>query len=238
MKTAGGTDIQQHREDSRIRTSGDHLHHHKSSAKQDMNRRRKEDLKKLDQLRGMYDSSRNNRNLTSRCPTRQDSRCANARLSRPATSQATTSGWVNEAKRDQRKVDHSHPVTQQRRSRGRAFVRDVTYLQLEQQHLDESCCWNEIPRKTDAHFKTDQMQSSKPPDFDLDNIMLRAKHRSESGVAMVMVRLKNHKQTRKSADDAIAPEASSLEIAEHTCAPHVSRRFSGILKVQKPLTPT
>lgn len=193
-QTARGTDIEQDREDRRTRIHGDHIHHHKSSAKPD-NRRRREDLKKLDQLRSMYDSSRNNRNATSRCPTRQaSSRCANERLSRPAT-QATTSRW--DAKRDQCKVGCSHPVTKQRRSRGRAFVRHVMDLQLEQQHLDESCCWNEIPRNTDVHSKTDhsgQVQSSKPPDFDLDNIMLRAKHRSESGVAMVTVRLRNHKQ--------------------------------------------
>ena len=237
-QTAPAMDVERDRENSRMITRGDPTHHQKGPAKPNRNRRRKEDWKKLEQLSGVYDLSRNNRNAISRCPTRRGSRCTNARLSRPAT-RATTSRQDNETKRDQNKVRHSHPVTQQRRSRGREFVRGVMDLQLEQQHLDESCCWNEIPRKTDAHSKTNhsgQIQTAKPLDFDLDNIMLRAKHRSQSGVAMVTVRLRNHKQTRKSADDAIAPGGFSQEIAEHTA--RVSRRFSGMLKVQKPLAPT
>ena len=224
--------VERDREGGSRRAHGDHTQ--KASAKQsESSKRREEDRKKLEQLRGIYDSSRNNRNhVYSRCPTRQASRCAKTR---PAT-RASTSGWEEGTKKCQPKANRSRPVTQLGRSRGRAFIKDVTDLQLEQQRLDESCCWNEIPQKTNFRSETRPVQSSKPLDFDLDNIMLRARHRNQSGVAMVTVRLRNHKQSRRPADGAIVPGASPREIAEHTA--RANRRFNGLLRVQKPLAPT
>ena len=195
------------------RLSGDYVHNQKPRG----NRRGREvDDKKLEKLRSIYDSSSRKSKATpsQQSSTRQHSRCGNRRMmSRPVTR---LSSWEQTTKRtNQPKISQSRPVTQvgQRRSKGgeegqlqpspgRASVKEMMDLE---RHLDESCCWNEIPTKTKSHSKTDQsgqrLQSSKPEtgngtetlDFDVNDIMLRAKHKNHGGVAMVTVRLRKQR---------------------------------------------
>ena len=202
-----------HELEQKKRSSGDYVHHQKPS---ESKRRREEDERKLEKLRSIYDSSsRKNKatpNQQSRSPSRLHSRCGNRRMmSRPVTR---LSSWEQTTRRtDQPKASSSRPVTQagQRRSKGgeegqssptRASVKEM--LDLEQR-LDESCCWNEIPVKTQFHSKTNhsgqKSQNSKTEngnstetlDFDLNDIMLRAKYNSQGGVAMVTVRLRKQR---------------------------------------------
>ena len=195
------------------RSSGDYVHHQKPN---ESRRRREEDKRKLEKLRSIYDSSLRKNKVTpsqqSRSPSRLHSRCGNRRMmSRPVTR---LSSWEERSNRtNQPKASPSRPVTQagQRRSKGgeegqpssghsKPSVKEM--LDLERR-LDESCCWNEIPVKTQSHSKTNQSgyksQNSKTEngtetlDFDLNNIMLRAKHKSQGGVAMVTVRLRRQR---------------------------------------------
>ena len=190
------------------KSSGDYVHHQKPS---ESRRRREEDERKLEKLRSIYDSSsRKNKatpNQQSRSPSRLHSRCGNRRMmSRPVTR---LSSWEQTTRSiNQSKSSPSRPVTQagQRRSKGgedgqssptRASVKEMIDLE---RRLDESCCWNEIPVKTYSHSKTNQKsQNSKTEngteklDFDLNDIMLRAKHKNQGGVAMVTVRLRKQR---------------------------------------------
>ena len=190
--------------------------------------RREEDSKKLEELKDIYDSSRKtNRVVTSRCGRNRE-----PSNSRPVTRPTTSSCEQKRSKH--RYKDHSRPVTQMGRSRVRPLMRQtVDYAKL---NLDESCCWNEITRNAGSHSKTEQVQSSDTMDFDLDNILLKAKHRNRDGVAMVTVSLRNRRQANRLTDERIVAGASPKEIAEHTA--RVNKKFDGILKVQKPLTST
>lgn len=195
------------------RSSGDYVHHQKPS---ESRRRREEDERKLEKLRSIYDSSSRKNKVTpsqqNRSPSRLHSRCGNRRMmSRPVTR---LSSWEQRSNgTNQQKVSPSRPVTQagQRRSKGeeeaqpspghgKPSVKEM--LDLERR-LDESCCWNEIPVKSQSHSKTNQSghksQNSKTGDgtetldFNLNDIMLRAKHKSQGGITMVTVRLRKQR---------------------------------------------
>ena len=131
------------------------------------------DKRKLEQLKDIYDSSRHNRTLPSRCPTRQASRCGHRRASSRATdTRPTTSSQEHSTKRT-RNISQSRPVTQTGRYRGRAFVREPA--QMEQPlALDESCCWNEIPRRIGSHSNSNgQVQGSNTLDLTSTTLCLR-----------------------------------------------------------------
>ena len=121
-------------------------------------------------------------------------------MSRSVTQLASWEQTTKSSGMNQSKVSPSRPVTQagQRRSKGngdepgqasptRASVKEI--LDLERR-LDESCCWNEIPVKTQFHSKTVTNSGQKSQnnskrgnrtemlDFDLNDIMLRVKHKS------------------------------------------------------------
>ena len=137
-------------------------------------------------------------------------------MSRSVTQLASWEQTTKSSGTNQSKVSPSQPVTQpgQRRSKGngdelgqasptRASVKEI--LDLERR-LDESCCWNEIPVKTQFHSQTmtNSGQKSKNNsktgngtetlDFDLNDIMLRVKHKSQGSVAMVTVQLRKTKE--------------------------------------------
>ena len=115
---------------------------------------------------------------------------------------------------NQLKVGPSRPVTQteQRRSKvghgeteGALTTTSVKEMMDLEQCLDESCCWNEIPVKTQSHSKanhSEQKQNSmtgtETLEFDLNDMMLRTKHRSQGGVAMVTVRLRKQRNQHNS----------------------------------------
>ena len=232
-------------------------HEHRSTTKPNRTRRGDEDWRKLEQLKSIYDSSRNNKHAPSysQSPTRQPSRCGNrGRSSRPVTRMMTS-----REQKTKRSQNYSRPVTRMAQSRGaegnsRTTVKEMVDLE---RRLDESCCWNEIPPRTDSHSITNhpkpvhgsdkanlysQTQAA-TLDIDLDDIMLRAKHRSQGGVAMVTMRLRkqryqHHRQSHRSTDhySTISPGASPQEIAEHMA--RVKKRFEGILDIQKPQATT
>lgn len=221
------------------RASEDHVQ--RISGKPNRSRTQEEqDTKKLEHLRGIYDRPsrrRSHRGMPSRCPTRQSSRCGNTRPSNHVTSTTTTTRPSTSSckqRNTEQKGNHSRPVTQLGRSRGRGFVRQV--INYEQPNLDESCCWNEIPRKSDSHT-TETDSSAKPLDFELDDIMFKAKSRTQTGVAMVTVRLRNYTgHSRRSANDRIMAGATPQATVEHNA--RVNRRFDGVLNIQKPLATT
>ena len=206
--------------EQRKRLSRENKPHHQKPS-ESRRRREEEDERKLEKLRSIYDSSSRKNKSTlgpSRGPSRLHSRCGNRRMmSRPVTRLASWEKTTKSSGTNQSKVSPSRPVTQagQRRSKGsgdepgqaspiRASVKEM--LDLERR-LDESCCWNEIPVKTQFHFKTTTNSGQKSqnnsktenrtemPDFDLNDIMLRAKHKSQGSVAMVTVRLRKQRNT-------------------------------------------
>ena len=205
--------------EQRKRLSGDN-NPHRQKPSESRRRREEEDERKLEKLRSIYDSSsRKNKGTLgpSRCPSRLHSRCGNRRMmSRPVTRLASWEQTTKSSGTNQSKVSPSRPVTQAgQRSKGggdepgqasptRASVKEM--LDLERR-LDESCCWNEIPVKTQFHSKTMTNSGQKSQnnsktengtemlDFDLNDIMLRAKHKSQGSVAMVTVRLRKQRNT-------------------------------------------
>ena len=189
------------------------------------------DKRKLEQLKDIYDSSRHNRTLPSRCPTRQASRCGHRRASSRATNTRPTTSSQEYSTKRTRSISQSRPVTQTGRYRGRAFVREPS--QMEQPlALDESCCWNEIPQRTSSHSNSNgQVQGSNSLDFDLDNIVLRAKQKSQNGVAMVTVRLgRNRKPSQRASSDTITPGAAPQEVTKHFT--RTNRKLSDFLTIQ------
>ncbi len=198
------------------KSSGDYVPHRQKPS-ESRRRREEEDDRKLEKLRSIYDSSSRKNKATpakqpSRGPSRLHSRCGNRRMmSRPVTRLASWEQTTKTSGENKPKVSPSRPVTQagQSRSKGRddgqasptrTSVKEM--LDLERR-LDESCCWNEIPVKIQFHSKTNnpgqKSLNSKTGigtetlDFDLNDIMLRAKHKSQGGVAMVTVRLRKQR---------------------------------------------